>query len=60
MSNEIRKRGERGQSPAMNKAQQMILDGKTPAEAAKKAGVQRNSIYRRPWYKEFVANKEAA
>jgi hypothetical protein len=50
----MKKPGERGQSQAMDKAEALILAGKTPAEAAKKAGVQRNSIYRRPWYKEFV------
>lgn len=52
-------RVKRGQSPAMNKAQRLIMQGHTVSESAKKAGVQVNSIYRRPWYKLHIASKGA-
>lgn len=44
-------RVKRGQSPAMDKAEALMAAGATIHEAAKKAKVQVNSIYRRPWYK---------
>lgn len=45
-------RKKRGQSPAMSKAEKLMRDGTDIHTAAKKAGVQVQSIYRRPWYKE--------
>jgi hypothetical protein len=50
----------RGQSPAMAKAQELFERGNTVQMAAKKAGVQVNSIYRRPWYKAHIAAKASA
>ena len=50
-------RVKRGQSPAMDKAQAFIERGYNVADAAKKSGVQAQSIYRRQWYKDFVAAK---
>ena len=53
-------RVKRGQSPAMDKAKALIERGYTVAQAALKAGVQAQSIYRRPWYKEFIKGKQHA
>jgi transposase-like protein len=50
-------RVKRGQSPAMDKAQALIESGKSVADAAKKSGVQAQSIYRRQWYKAIIAAK---
>lgn len=53
-------RVKRGQSLAMDKAQALIERGNTVAQAALKAGVQAQSIYRRPWYKAHIAAKASA
>ena len=53
-------RVKRGQSIAMNRAQALIERGYTVTQAALKAGVQAQSIYRRPWYKEFIKGKQHA
>jgi len=47
------------QSAAMDKAQKLVEGGMSVKDAAKKAGVVLNGIYRRPWYKAWRAEQKS-
>ncbi len=50
-----RKQGERSESQAMTKVRKLMDGGMSVTDASLKCGVQRNSVYRRPWYKELFS-----